>query len=213
MQRGQIWDANRPLLGGLLASLACDVRDYGILRDSAREIESALLAAAHDCDLLITTGGMSVGAEDHVRTVTARRGFLEAWPLAIKPGRPVGFGDIDDCPILALPGNPTAAAIAFIAFGRPIVTMLASSQNEQPLTLILPAGFDFEKEAGFRQFFLADIGQGPDGKSAAIPLPQQSPAMLLPLARAQGLIVLPEDCASVTAGNPVMFVPLDAFLQ
>jgi len=213
LNSGQIWDANRLLLKGLLAPLACDVRDYGILRDDAREIESTLLGAARDCDLIITTGGMSVGAEDHIRTVIGRRGFLEAWPIAIKPGRPVGLGDIDDCPILALPGNPTAAAIAFIAFGRPIVTMLAGAQDEQPLTLSLPAGFELEKRGGIRQFLLADLAIGADRNSLAIPLPRQSPAMLSPLARARALIVLPEECTRVTAGDPITFVPLDTFLS
>jgi molybdopterin molybdotransferase len=212
-QSGQIWDANRLLLPGLLAPLACEVHDYGILRDDALKIEGALLAAARDCDLLITTGGMSVGAEDHIRAIIGRRGSLEVWPLAIKPGRPVGLGDIDDCPILALPGNPIAAAIAFIAFGRPIVAMLAGARDEQPLTLDLPAGFAFEKRKGIRQFLLADLARSPDGTSIVMPWPQQSPAMLSPLAGARGIIVLPEDRTHVVPGDSVAFVPLDAFLQ
>ncbi len=210
---GQIWDANRLLVPGLLAPLACDVRDYGILQDNAREIEGALMSAARDCDLLITTGGMSVGSEDHLRSVIGRRGALEAWPLAIKPGRPVGLGDIDDCPILALPGNPIAAAIAFIAFGRPIVAMMAGAQNEQAPMLKLPAAFEMQKPNGIRQFLLADVVAGSHGADMAKPLPQQSPAMLSPLAQARGLIVLPEDCTRVSAGDPVMFMPLDSLLQ
>ena len=212
-QSGQIWDANRLLLPGLLAPLACEVRDYGILQDDALKIEGALLAAARDCDLLITTGGMSVGSGDHIRSIIGRRGSLEVWPLAIKPGRPVGLGDIDDCPILALPGNPIAAAIAFIAFGRPIVATLAGAREEQPLTLNLPAGFAFEKRKGIRQFLLAGLALGSDGTSVVIPWPQQSPAMLSPLTGARGVIVLPESCTTVAPGDPVMFAPLDAFLQ
>lgn len=210
---GQIWDSNRLLLPSLLAPLACDVRDCGILQDDAREIEGALLAAARECDLLITTGGMSVGAEDHLRAVIGRRGYLEAWPLAIKPGRPVGLGDIDDCPILALPGNPIAAAIAFIAFGRPIVTTMAGVQTDEPLTLKLPSAFALEKSRGVRQFLLADVAVDTHGASVAELLPQQSPAMLSLLTRTRGLIVLPEDCASVSIGEPVTFMPLDSFLQ
>ena len=212
-RHGQIWDANRLLLSGLLAPLACEVRDYGIIHDDAYEIEGALLEAARDCDLLITTGGMSVGSEDHIRSVIGRRGALEIWPLAIKPGRPVGLGDIDDCPILALPGNPIAAAVAFIAFGRPVVTMLAGAREEHPLMLTLPAGFTFEKNKGIRQFLLADLARSPDGKSVVMLSPQQSPAMLSPLVGATGLIVLPEDCVRVTPGDHVAFVPLDAFLR
>jgi len=212
-QSGQIWDANRLLLPGLLAPLACEVHDYGILQDDPMRMEGALLAAARDCDLLITTGGMSVGAEDHIRSIIGRRGSLEVWPLAITPGRPVGLGDIDDCPILALPGNPIAAAIAFVAFGRPIVTALAGAHDDQPLTLNLPAGFALEKSKGVRQFLLADLTHSADGTSIVIPWPQQSPAMLSPLAGARGIAVLPETCTAVAPGDPVMFVPLDALLQ
>jgi molybdopterin molybdotransferase len=210
---GQIWDANRLLLPGLLAPLACEVHDYGILQDDALNMEGALLTAARDCDLLITTGGMSVGTEDHIRSIIGRRGSLEVWPLAIKPGRPVGLGDIDDCPILALPGNPIAAAIAFIAFGRPIITTLSGARDEQPLTLDLPAGFAFEKRKGIRQFLLADLARSADGTSIVIPWPQQSPAMLSSLAGARGIIVLPEDRTHVAPGDPVAFVPLDTLLQ
>jgi molybdopterin molybdotransferase len=213
LQSGHVWDANRLLLPSLLAPLACDIRDFGILRDHPRQIEEALVAAARDCDLLITTGGMSVGAEDHVRSVICRRGSLEAWPLAIKPGRPVGLGDIDDCPILALPGNPTAAAIAFIAFGRPIVTMMSGARDETPLAFHLPAGFALEKAHGIRQFLLADLASAADGASLAIPISQQSPAMISSLSRARGLIVLPETCTDVAPGQAVMFAPMHHFMS
>src|SRR5262249_39153064 len=103
---GQIWDANRSLLHGLLEDVGCDVQDFGILRDQPQMVEGALSMAARDCDLLVTSGGMSVGREDHIRAIIGRRGTLDIWPLAIKPGKPVGLGDIDTCPILALPGNP-----------------------------------------------------------------------------------------------------------
>jgi molybdopterin molybdotransferase len=124
---GQIWDANRCIVRGLLEQLDCEVADFGILRDEPELLEGALSRAAHDCDLLVTSGGMSVGNEDYIRSMIGRRGVLELWPLAIKPGKPVGLGDIDDCAILALPGNPIAAVVAFIAIGRAVVDVVSGA--------------------------------------------------------------------------------------
>jgi molybdopterin molybdotransferase len=120
---GQVWDTNRSLLRALLERMGCQVHDFGIVRDERREVEGKLSAAARESDLLVTSGGMSVGREDHVRSVIGRRGALDIWPLAIKTGRPVGLGDIDACPILALPGNPVAAVIAFAPSVEPSSTL------------------------------------------------------------------------------------------
>jgi molybdopterin molybdotransferase len=210
---GQIWDFNRLILPGLLEPFGCIVHDYGILRDEKRSVEAALSAAARDCDLLITTGGMSSGSEDHIRSVIGRRGSLDIWPVAIRPGRPVGLGDIDDCPILALPGNPIAAVVAFIAFGRTVVRILSGARDEAPAPLRLPAGFEFTKPAGLRQFLLADVGAIPVGISTATPWPRQSPSMLLPLIKANGLIVIDEKREHIAFGDLVDVMPLEAFLR
>src|SRR5262249_36159650 len=143
LANGQIWDANRCILRGLLEHLGCQVADFGILRDEPELLEGALSRAAHDCDLLVTSGGMSVGSEDHIRSIIGRRGVLELWPLAIKPGKPVGLGDIDDCVILALPGNPIAAVVAFIAIGRAVVDLVSGASHDPPGLLAMPAGFTF----------------------------------------------------------------------
>ena len=139
---GRIWDTNRCLLRGLLAQMGCEVHDLAILRDEPHAVKGALSGAAHEADLLVTSGGMSVGREDHIRSIIGRRGTLDTWPLAIRPGRPVGFGDIDACPILALPGNPIAAMVTFIAFGRSVVDILSGALEEAPASFVLPAGFD-----------------------------------------------------------------------
>src|SRR5215813_13626087 len=89
---------------------------------------------------------MSVGSGDHIRSVVGRRGALELWPLAIKPGRPVGFGDIDGCPILALPGNPIAAVVAFIAVRLPVVDVVSGAAHDPPRSLPIPAEFALEKK-------------------------------------------------------------------
>lgn len=209
---GQLWDSNRPLLKGLLASLGCDVVDLGIVADQDAKIESRLLDAASKCDFLVTSGGMSVGTGDYMRSVIERRGYLEVWPLAIKPGKPVGFGDIDDCPILALPGNSVAAALTFVAFGRPIVDHLAGVTLPLSDLLYLPAGFDADKKKGLRQSILAKASPSKEG-SRLEPVPHQGPAMLSALTSTGGIAVLEEDRESVKPGDILPFIPLAALLN
>ena len=210
---GQIWDANRCLLRGLLEHAGCEFQDLGILRDDPHAVEGALSAAAHDCDLLVTSGGMSVGHEDHIRSIIGRQGTLDIWPLAIKPGRPVGLGDIDDCPILALPGNPIAAVVTIIAFGRMVVDVLAGALDDPPAMLTLPAGFASTKARGVRQFLLASVERQKSGATAVVPCNRQGSAMLSALAVSGGLIVLGEDCERVEPGEFVDYLPLDPYLH
>ena len=192
---------------------AAEIRDLGILRDDPHAVEGALSAAARDCDLLVTSGGMSVGHEDHIRSIIGRRGTLDIWPLAIKPGRPVGLGDIDDCPILALPGNPIAAVVTFIAFGRMVIDVLAGALDDPPAMLALPAGFASAKARGVRQFLLASVERQKSGATAVVPCNRQGSAMLSALAVSGGLIVLGEDCERVEPGEFVDYLPLEPYLH
>jgi molybdopterin molybdotransferase len=210
--RGQIWDANRCLLRALLEHMGCEVQDFGILRDEPLVVEGGLSAAAHDCDLLVTSGGMSVGREDHVRSVIGRRGTLDIWPLAIKPGRPVGLGDIDACPILALPGNSVAALVAFAAFGRVVVNVLSGASHDLLSSLVLAADFTLQKKGGVRQFLLGRIQLRAGGGSFTVPCDKQGAAALSGLAIADGFIVLPEDCERVQPDDLVAYFPIEALL-
>jgi molybdopterin molybdotransferase len=210
---GQVWDANRCLLRAMLERMGCEIRDLGILRDEPHQVEGKLSQAAHDCDLLVTSGGMSVGREDHVRPVIDRRGTLDIWPLAIHPGRPVGFGDVDACPILALPGNPVAAVIAFAAFGRAVVEALSGARPKPLPSLALRAGFALKKRPHVRQFLLAHTQRCDDGALIAVLCEKQGAAALSALAEARGLIVLPEDCEAVRSGDLVEYLPVSALLD
>jgi len=212
LSAGQIWDANRWLLRSLLEALGCRVSDLGILADDPRTIEGALSAAARDHDLIITSGGVSVGSEDHMTGVIKRRGSLEAYQLAIKPGRPVGLGDIDDCPILALPGNPVAAAVAFIAFGRALVLRLAGSAEEDPLAFRLPAGFGYKKRAGRRDYLLGVVERDGTGVSSINLFERQGAAMLSAITQTQGFVAIDEDVEHVRPGDLVDFIPHESLL-
>lgn len=204
---GEIADSNRPMLRAMLAAAGCEVRDLGIVADDAERILGALVDAAQGCDLIVTSGGASSGATDHLRRSIGRRGFLEFWRLALRPGRPVGFGDIDDCPILALPGNPMAAAVGFVLLGRPLVALLSGDPAADPEPALLPLGEMVHKLAG-RTDVLAGRRRIEGGRMVAEPLAPQGSASLAALAGADGLIVLPEEAGVVARGTMVRFLPL-----
>ncbi|MET1029083.1 MAG: gephyrin-like molybdotransferase Glp [Dongiaceae bacterium] len=204
---GQSWDANRYMLKAQLIELGCEVSDFGILPDRLGKTIGALAEAAHDHDFIVTSGGMSVGDEDYVKHVIRRRGHLELWRLAIKPGRPVGFGDIDDCPILALPGNPVAAAVTFIMLGSLAVARLSGSGENLPRGFQVMADFSLNKLAGRREFLPAILDMQEGGPSSATPVAKKGSAMLSALTWSDGLIDLPEEIARVAPGDNIHFIP------
>jgi molybdopterin molybdotransferase len=204
---GQIADANRPLLKGLLEQLGCAVEDGGILRDDPEAQVARLIAAAQRRDLIVTSGGASVGEEDHLTRVIRSRGSLEVWWLKIKPGKPVCIGDIDDCPILALPGNPVAAALTFLMLGTPLVARLAGATELGPRTLRLPTEAAIVKRAGRWEAIAAHLVHEPGAATMAAAEKKTGSAMLGTLSTADGFIVLPEEVELVAAGDLVDFVP------
>jgi molybdopterin molybdotransferase len=205
---GQIADSNRPLLAGLLQQLGCEIFDGGILRDNPEAQVGVLIEAAAGADLIVTSGGASVGDEDHLTRVIRRRGSLEVWRLKIKPGKPVGIGDIDDCPILALPGNPIAAAVTFLMLGTPLIARLSGAANLGPRMLRLPVARPIVKRAGRWEAIAARLMDAPGAPTMVMPEQKTGSAMLGTLSVADGFIALPEEVELVGAGDLVDFVPL-----
>jgi molybdopterin molybdotransferase len=205
---GQIADANRPLLKGLLEQLGCEVEDGGILRDDPETQVARLIDAAARRDLIVTSGGASVGEEDHLTRVIRSRGSLEVWWLKIKPGKPVCLGDIDDCPILALPGNPVAAALTFLMLGTPLVARLSGAAELGPRLLRLPTEAPIVKRAGRWEAIAAHLVHEPGAPTRVAAEKKTGSAMLGTLSNADGFIVLPEEVELVAAGDLVDFVPL-----
>lgn len=206
---GQIVDSNGPYLRRMLEQLNCDVDFRGIVPDRPDLLLETLIAAARDSDLIITSGGASVGAEDHLRSLIARRGFLEFWKLRMKPGKPVGLGDIDDCPILVLPGNPVAAAVSFRFLGRVLIAALSGEGNFGIESLRLPLAAPVRKTTDRLEILAARLVRGAQGRTEIEVLPVQGSASLQSLAMAEGWVLIPPstgDSANdavdfVTAGN------------
>ena len=149
---GCVYDANRYVLLAALQGMHCDVRDYGILPDRFDVIRDTLAAAADECDLVITSGGVSVGEEDHVKAAVETLGSLNFWRLAIKPGRPLAMGQIGAVPFVGLPGNPVAVMVTFLRFARPLILQLSGCTDLAPNLFPVRSGFDHKKKKDRREF-------------------------------------------------------------
>jgi molybdopterin molybdotransferase len=204
---GQVHDANRFAIIGALQEIGCEIADLGILGDDACVVQRALARAATDNDLVLTSGGMSDGEEDHVKASVYALGELAFWSLAVKPGRPVGMGRIGVTPFVGLPGNPVAAMVAFLVIGKPLALALAGARDVEPLSLSLRSGFRHAKRTGRREYLCTRLDRG-GGETVVQKLPRQGSHLLSSLAAADGLAVLPEDRTLVEPGDAVGFLPL-----
>lgn len=199
-----IHDSNRHLLRALLARQGCAVSDLGILADDAALIRRVLAEAAHNHDLVLTSGGMSVGDADHVRPAVETLGELSFWKLAIKPGKPLALGRIGGAVFCGLPGNPSAVLVTFLLVACPLIQRLSGALVEKPPRFPVPVGFAYAKKAGRREFLPVRLGQGADGSAIAQPLT----GMFTGMVQADGLLELAEELEHLQVGDVVPLLPL-----
>ncbi len=204
---GAVYDANRYVLIGLLEALGCTVDDLGILPDEYGAIHAALEAAAARHELVMTSGGVSVGEEDHVKAAVQALGRLHFWRLAIKPGRPLAMGQVKGVPFIGLPGNPVAAMVTFVRFARPVILRLAGAHDVAPPLYRVRAAFDHKKKRDRREWVRARLVVDEDGTLAARKFERQGAGILSSLVEADGLVELPEDMTRLASGTMVDFLP------
>ncbi len=203
---GAIYDANRVMLMALLCGLGCAVSDLGIRPDRAAALTDTLAAASVEHDLIVTSGGVSTGEEDHVRAAIERLGRIDFWRLAIKPGRPVALGQVNGVPLIGLPGNPVAAALTFAVLARPLILRLAGAAAQPPLLFRVAAGFAYRKKAGRREYLRASLER--DGASlVARRYPKDGAGILSSIVQSDGFVVLDEEVSDLAPGMPVDFLP------
>jgi len=203
---GQIHDSNRMLLRGLLAGLGAEVGDLGIVPDRPEVVAERLRVAAGSHDLLLTSGGVSTGEEDHVRPALQAVGRLDLWRIAIKPGRPVALGRVGDAVFVGLPGNPAAVMTTFLFVVRPIVLLLGGAATREPLRMTARAGFSMRKKAGRREYVRASLDRGVVSRFA-----REGAGLLSSLVGSDGLVELPEEWEAVAQGQEVTFLPWSGF--
>jgi molybdopterin molybdotransferase len=201
---GRVWDANRAMLAALLRRLGAEVIDGGILPDRKEATSAALAAASAAADLVITSGGVSAGEEDHVGRAIQDLGRLAFWKVAIKPGRPVALGEVGGTPLLGLPGNPVAALVTFAAIGRPLLDRLAGATYVPPLRFAVPSGFAYRKKPGRREYVRVILAA--DG--TATRFPKEGAGIITSLTGSDALMELPEEMTSLAPGDLVPCIPL-----
>ena len=203
---GAIYDANRFMLAALLAGLGCAVTDFGIRPDREVALVDTLAAASVGHDLIVTSGGVSTGEEDHVKSAIERLGSLHFWRLAIKPGRPVALGQIDGVPLIGLPGNPVAAIVTFVVLARPLILKLAGAAVSAPRLFRVRAGFDYRKKARRREYVRASLQREGDNL-LAVKYPRDGAGILSSIVQSEGLVVLDETTSDLAHGTMIDFLP------
>ncbi|HTO80984.1 MAG TPA: gephyrin-like molybdotransferase Glp [Methylomirabilota bacterium] len=208
---GKVYDSNRYTLRALVEQLGASVSDLGILADRGDAIRTALAEAAAAHDLLIASGGVSAGEEDHVKAAVEARGRLHFWRLAIKPGRPIAFGQVDaggrPVPFIGLPGNPVAAMVTFLRIARPMILRLMGAKDLAPTLFPVRADFDHRKKRDRREWVRARLVPDGAGGLLARKFPRDGAGILSSLVEADGLVELPEGLTQLSAGSMVDFLP------
>ena len=205
----QRYNSNRVLLAALATRAGAVVTDLGILPDRRDMIATALTEAARDSDLILTSGGVSAGEEDHVRAAVEVNGQLVFWRMAIKPGRPVAMGIVEGVPFVGLPGNPAAAFITFVHVARPMISALAGAPVEAPPSLRARAAFSYRKKAGRREYVRVRIESGADGEPTAHKHGVEGAGILTSLTQTSGLAELEEAVTAVAPGDSVRYLPYE----
>jgi len=206
-----IYDVNRYLLKALLTSLHCEVTDLGILADDLSTIRTALDSASQDHQLIITSGGASTGSHDHIATVLKDLGEVHAWRLAIKPGRPLAFGQLGPALFLGLPGNPVAANVCTLMFGQPLIRALSGGGWHRPKSYPQKLGFDVNKKVGRREWLRVFQEQQPNGDYVLQRSASHGSGILTSMTRADGLVEVDEASGNLPAGSLVDFIPFTSF--
>lgn len=202
----QLFDSNRFMLASMLKRLGCEASDLGILRDDRVSLAAALQQAANKYDLILTSGGVSTGEEDHVKASVESIGKLVLWRMAIKPGRPVAMGVIDGTPFIGLPGNPVASFVTFAYVVRPTILALSGTPQTRFVPVAVRAAFSYKKKSGRREYVRVNLRKGRDGVREAIKFPREGAGLLSSLVDTDGLIELAEDVTSVESGQTVGFL-------
>ena len=204
---GAIYNSNRFTLRALLENLGCEVRDFGIVPDSLDATRSVLRQAADGNDLIITSGGVSVGEEDHIKPAVEAEGRLDMWQIAVKPGKPLAFGEVGQAFFLGLPGNPVSSFVTFLLLVRPALLRMQGASQLAPHALALPAHFDWPRPDKRREFLRVRR----DGEGGLELFPNQSSGVLTSCAWADGVVdVAPGH--TIARGDAVRYLPFAEWL-
>ncbi len=209
---GQIYDSNRYMLAALLTGPNHAVSDLGVIKDDAKLLENTLSTAAESFDVVISTGGASVGDADFVKQVLENIGQINFWKLAIKPGKPLAFGKIKNCWFFGLPGNPVAVLVTYQQFVRPALQQLSGLQPSKPLQLQARCKTVLRKTPGRQEYQRGILNQTSAGELTVIATGGQDSHQLKTTSLANCFIVLANECNGVGIGDTVIVEPFDTYI-
>lgn len=212
LAQGQFYESNGPTLKAALSKLAVNVLDYGIIPDDLDELTQAFADANEKADVVITSGGVSVGDADYTKDVLQKLGKIQFWKLAIKPGKPFAFGHLSNSYFIGLPGNPVSALVTLHQLARPMLRKLSGAQAEQPLRLRATTADRLRKSPGRTDFQRGVYEVTQDGTLQVRATGAQGSGILSSVSAANCYIVLEQDRGSVEKGESVTVEPFDEFL-
>jgi molybdopterin molybdotransferase len=207
MKPGAIYNSNRFFLRSLLQRLGCEVQDLGIVPDRRAATVQALRDAAAGSDLILTSGGVSVGEEDHIKPAVQQLGALDLWQIAMKPGKPFAYGHVGDAHFIGLPGNPVSSFVTFLLLVRPFLLKLQGATQLEPREVRIQAHFDWPRADKRREFLRVRR----DGHGGVELFPNQSSGVLTSTVWADGLVDVPAG-QTIARGDLVRLLPLSELL-
>lgn len=210
-REGAVFDTNAPMLAALVERAGARAHDLGIWPDDFERVRAGLSEAARSHHVVITSGGASRGAEDHLAAALDSLGKRHVWQLAIKPGRPMFFGQIGNTVVIGLPGNPVAVFVCFLVYVYPLLRRLGGAPWPEPRRLSLPAAFDFpSRKTGRREFWRGTLVER-EGRLHIDKFARDGSGLISGLQAADGLIDVPEDVPAVKRGDLVQFIPFTEY--
>ena len=209
---GDIYDSNRYSLHGMLSQLNVEIIDLGIVKDNPEDLRQAFKNASSNADLVITTGGVSVGEADYVKQIVETMGEIHIWKIAMKPGRPITFGRLGNSAYFGLPGNPVSVMTTFYQFVVPAIQRVSGQADCHPLTIKVTSSSELKKRAGRFEYQRGILSLNDTGQLTVCATGKQGSGILTSMSRANCLILLDENCAGVKAGDSVAVQPLNLCL-
>ncbi|MDH5327380.1 MAG: molybdopterin molybdotransferase MoeA [Gammaproteobacteria bacterium] len=212
LQEGQIYDSNRYTLYGMLKRCGAEILDLGTIPDNQAATEKALLQAATQSDVIITSGGVSVGDADFVKQALDKLGVVNFWRIAMKPGKPLAFGRINECLFFGLPGNPVSTMVTFYQFVLPTLNTLSGKPQTEAIALELPCSTAIKKVPGRMEFQRGIMEHSRNGQLQVRVCGEQGSGILSSMSKANCFIILPESCDGLEAGSTVQVQPFNQLL-
>ncbi|MDI1230045.1 MAG: molybdopterin molybdotransferase MoeA [Methylobacter sp.] len=212
LEPGKIYDSNRIMLGGLLAGPSYSVTDLGVIPDNKQLLEDSFIAASKNHDVIITTGGASVGEADYVKEILQNCGKVNFWKMAIKPGKPLAFGKIGQCHFFGLPGNPVAVVVTYQQIVAPALRQLSGAPLAKPLRLTATCITALKKAPGRQEYQRGILSQDECGEFFVATAGRQGSNILSSMSQSDCYIVLPRECAGVPAGDKVIVEPFSLLI-